>query len=59
MSFSNMKFENGKTPIPKEISDYYINHKEYRENMIPLNAETCKEIAKILYKESECDKNGR
>ena len=48
MRFSDMEFENEKTPIPKEIGDYYMNHKEYSENMIPLNADTCKKIAKIL-----------
>ena len=51
MRFSDMKFENDKTPISKEIADYYMSHKEYEENMIPLNADTCAEIAEILDKE--------
>lgn len=55
MRFSDMEFENGKTPVPKEIADYYMSHKEYEENMIPLNAETCREIAKILDKEANYD----
>ncbi len=53
MRFSDMEFENGKTPVPKEIYDYYISHEEYERNMIPLNADTCKEIAKILDSEGE------
>lgn len=48
MKFSDMEFENGKTPIPKEIGDYYMNHKEYEKYMIPLNAETCRNIAQVL-----------
>lgn len=53
MKFSDMEFENDKTPVPKEIGDYYMSHKEYLENMIPLNADTAREIAKILDEESE------
>lgn len=48
MKFFDMEFENDKTPVPKEIYDYYISHEEYEKNMIPLNANTCIEIAKIL-----------
>lgn len=55
MKFSDIEFENKKTPIPKEISDYYMSHKEYSENMIPLNADTCREIAEILDKETNHD----
>lgn len=62
MKYSEIKFDNISddgsnankiTTIPKEIRDYYISHKEYKENMIPLNAGTCREIAKILDKEAE------
>lgn len=48
MRFSDIEFENDKTPIPKEIIDYYSSYKKYEENMIPLNADTCREIAKVL-----------
>lgn len=62
MKYSEMKFENISddgsnadkiTAIPKEIWDYYISHKEYEEKKIPLNADTCREIAGILDKEAE------
>ncbi len=55
--YSNIHWENrgaGKgtvlqegTPIPKEIAKYYAEH-GYAEKWIPLNADTCREIAKIL-----------
>ena len=51
--YSDMQFENlandhiPAQPIPKEIADYYIRH-GYADRMIPLNADTCREIAKIL-----------
>ncbi len=35
------------TPIPREIAEYYAEH-GYAEKWIPLNADTCREIAKIL-----------
>ena len=48
--FSDVQWENEKTPLPKEIWDYYANHQEkYHE--IPLNAETARKIAKILDEE--------
>lgn len=53
MKFSDMEFENDKTPVLKEIWDYYCSHKEYSENMIPLNADTATEIAKILDKKEK------
>lgn len=47
MKLTEIKYENDVTPVPKEIIDYCMNHyEEYKE--IPLNAETCKEIAKII-----------
>lgn len=55
MRFFDMEFENDKTPVPKEIWDYYCSHKEYSENMIPLNSDTCREIAKILDKETKAN----
>lgn len=51
--FSNIQFENftsnyiPSSPIPKKIAEYYISH-GYMERNIPLNADTCREIAKIL-----------
>ena len=45
--FSDVKWENEKTPIPKEIWDYYANHQEKYQD-IPLNAKTATEIANIL-----------
>lgn len=55
MRFSDMEFKNGKTAVPKEIGDYYMSHKEYEKHMIPLNADTCREIAEILDKEANND----
>lgn len=51
--YSDMTFENlehnpiPENPIPRAIVDYYINH-GYADRMIPLNADTCRDIAKIL-----------
>jgi len=41
------------TPIPVEIADYYVKN-GYAEKQIPLNADTCREIARIL--DSEADR---
>ncbi len=40
------------TPIPREIAKYYAEH-GYAEKRIPLNADTCREIAKILDSKGE------
>ncbi len=51
--YSDMTFENlehdhvPENPIPGAIIDYYMNH-GYADRMIPLNADTCRGIAKIL-----------
>ena len=47
MSYSSIKFENEKTVIPTAICNYYMSH-GYLEKGIPLNADTCREIARIL-----------
>jgi len=55
--WENQEIEKGKviqegTPIPKEIAEYYVNH-GYVEKQIPLNADTCREIARILDLEAD------
>lgn len=51
--YSDLQFENladnhiPAQPVPDEIAHYYMNH-GYLEKGIPLNADTCREIAKIL-----------
>lgn len=51
--YSDIQFENltednkSVQPVPNEIGDYYCSH-GYLEKNIPLNADTCREIAKIL-----------
>lgn len=35
------------TPVPQEIADYYTKH-GYADRGIPLNADTCREIAELL-----------
>lgn len=55
--YSNIKWENQETengaiiqegtPIPSEIWQYYIAH-GYDAKGIPLNADTCREIAELL-----------
>lgn len=41
------------TIVPREIADYYVEN-GYAKKQIPLNADTCREIAKIL--DSEADR---
>ena len=55
--YSNIKWENQEiengvvvqqgTPIPKEVADYYMKH-GYADKGIPLNADTCREIAELI-----------
>ena len=51
--YADMQFENltddhiPARPVPVEIAEYYMTH-GYLERGIPLNADTCREIAKIL-----------
>ena len=55
--YSNIKWENQEiengvvvqqgTPIPKEIADYYMKP-GYAVKGIPLNADTCREIAELI-----------
>lgn len=52
IKWENQRIENGRivqqgTPIPREIVNYYTEHK-YAEKGIPLNAGTCEKISKLL-----------
>lgn len=48
--FSDVQWKDGETPIPQEMWDYYASHQVTYKGR-PLDAETAKEIAKILDEE--------